>query len=115
MRPFLGCTVAFLIIVAVAAQDGRPDAADLTRRLQARYQSVHDFTADFDQTYEGVLHKKAAPEHGKLLLKKPSRVRMSYEKPKKKFFVSDGTQFYSYFPADRAGTVNALPKEGESS
>lgn len=97
------------------AQSDRPAASDLARKLQARYQTVRDFTADFAQTYQGVLLRKAATERGTLLLKKPSRVRMTYEKPERKIFVADGSQFYSYFPADRAGSVNPLPKEGESS
>jgi outer membrane lipoprotein carrier protein len=101
--------------VAPSAQSDRPVAADLAKKLQARYQTVRDFTAEFSQNYQGVLLRKAATEKGKLLLKKPSRVRMEYQTPEKKTFVSDGTQFYSYFPADRAGSVHALPKEGESS
>src|SRR5690349_8105995 len=109
--------LALLTAVAVpsAAPQQQPSAADLAKRLQARYQTVRDFTADFEQTYQGILLRKAATERGTLLLKKPSRVRMSYESPEKKLFVSDGSQFYSYFPADRSGSVNALPKEGESS
>ena len=92
-----------------------PTPSDLTKKLQARYQTVRDFTADFTQTYQGVLQRKAVTEKGKLQLKKPSRVRMTYESPDRKVFVSDGFQFYSYFPSDRTGSVNPLPKEGESS
>jgi outer membrane lipoprotein carrier protein len=116
----LGRLAATLGLAAVLgaspmAQADRPAAADLAKRLQARYQTVRDFTADFTQTYQGVLLRKAATERGKLQLKKPSRVRMTYEAPERKVFVSDGSQFYSYFPADRAGSVNPVPKEGESS
>jgi outer membrane lipoprotein carrier protein len=112
----LACLIgAALLAASPAAQADRPDAADLARRLQARYQTIRDFTADFSQTYQGVLLRKGASERGKLLLKKPSRVRMNYEAPEKKVFVSDGTQFYSYFPEDRAGSVSALPRPGESS
>jgi outer membrane lipoprotein carrier protein len=99
----------------VSSAQGAPSAADLTKQLQARYQTVRDFTADFTQTYQGVLLRKAATERGKIQLKKPSRVRMTYESPERKVFVADGTQFYSYFPSDRTGSVNPLPKEGESS
>ena len=99
----------------VSSAQSTPTAADLTKQLQARYQTVRDFTADFTQTYQGVLLRKATTERGKIELKKPSRVRMTYESPERKVFVSDGTQFYSYFPADRTGSVNPLPKEGESS
>jgi outer membrane lipoprotein carrier protein len=111
--------VAAVLLTAAARQaptaQAAPTAADLTKKLQARYQTVRDFTADFTQTYQGVLQRKAATERGKLQLKKPSRVRMTYESPERKVFVADGVQFYSYFPSDRTGSVNPLPKEGESS
>lgn len=118
MRFLLRLTVVFAAGVALSGQGTattQPSAADLAKRLQARYQTVRDFTADFTQTYQGVLLRKGATERGKLMLKKPSRVRMKYESPEKKEFVSDGTRFYSYFPADRAGSESPLPKDGESS
>ena len=111
----LGALVLTAAARQIPAAQAAPTAAELTKKLQARYQTVRDFTADFTQTYQGVLQRKAATEKGKLQLKKPSRVRMTYESPERKVFVADGVQFYSYFPADRTGSVNPLPKEGESS
>jgi len=96
------------------AQTAPPQAADLAVRLQSRYEAIRDFTADFTQTYQGVLLRKPTTEKGKLLLKKPSRVRFTYEAPERKEFVSDGSQFYSYFPKERAGTVTPLPRETEA-
>jgi outer membrane lipoprotein carrier protein len=107
--------VAALVGGGAAAQTDRPEASALAKKLQARYETVRDLSANFEQTYQGVLLRKAATEHGKLLLKKPNRVRMTYEKPEKKTFVADGSQFYSYFPADRAGSVAPLPKPGQAS
>ena len=75
------------------AQGGpRPEAADLAARLQARYETVLDFTARFTQTYESGLLRMAssAPERGELKLKKPSRFRMVYTAPERKEFVADG-------------------------
>ena len=97
---------------AVASQ--APSADDLAARLQKRYESIHDFTADFEQTYQGLLVKHAT-ERGKVLLKKPSRVRFTYEKPEKKEFVSDGVVFRSYDPGNRTGTETPLPKGDEVS
>lgn len=102
--------------VSVAGSETQtPSAADLAAKLQARYQTVRDFTADFTQSFQGILQRKATVERGTVQVKKPSRIRFIYESPEKKTFVSDGSQFYSYFPADRAGSVSALPKEGEAS
>ena len=101
--------------VALPATTQTPTAADLSRKLQARYETVRDFSADFTQSYQGVLIRKATTERGKVLVKKPSRVRFTYNAPEKKEFVSDGSQFYSYYPKDRFGSVTPLPKGNETS
>jgi outer membrane lipoprotein carrier protein len=99
----------------LAAQAAPPPAADLAARLQTRYDSIRDFTADFTQTYRGVLLRQAATERGKVMLKKPGRIRFTYESPERKLFVSDGVLFKSYYPAERAGSEYPLPKEDEAS
>jgi outer membrane lipoprotein carrier protein len=115
-RLVLPLIVALAGLNALAdAPQGLPPASDLAGRLQARYRTVRDFTADFTQTFQGILQRKPTVERGKVQVKKPSRIRFTYESPEQKVFVSDGSQFYSYFPADRAGMVSPLPKEGESS
>ena len=98
-----------------ARQSAAPTAPELAARLQKRYESIRDFTADFSQTYRGVLQRKTAIERGKVLVKKPNRVRFTYESPEKKVFVSDGTVFRSYYQEDRAGSEYPLPKENEAS
>jgi len=102
-------------LAARAGQGDTPTAAELASRLQKRYESIHDFTADFTQTYRGILQRKTATERGKVLVKKPSRVRFTYEAPEKKVFNSDGTTFRSYYQEDRAGSEYPLPKENEAS
>jgi outer membrane lipoprotein-sorting protein len=60
--------LATLVLTAAARQipaaQAAPTAAELTKKLQARYQTVRDFTADFTQTYQGVLQRKAAHREG---------------------------------------------------
>jgi outer membrane lipoprotein carrier protein len=108
--------VVVLAAVGLApAQSRQPEADELVAKLQQRYSQVRDFTADFTQAYEGLLMRRATVERGKMLLKKPSRVRFTYERPEHKEFVADGSQFYSYFPEERAGSVYPLPKPGEES
>ena len=85
-----------------------PTATELAARLQKRYESIRDFTADFTQTFQGLLVKRPTTERGKILLKKPSRVRFTYEKPEPKVFVSNGVVFRSYSPIDRSGTETPL-------
>src|SRR5436190_2433712 len=118
MRAVLPVLLAISVgLVAPVARAGQaaPSAADLAARLQKRYESIRDFTADFTQTYRGALLRKPTTERGKMLLKKPSRVRFTYDAPEKKVFVSDGTVFRSYYPEDKSGSEYPLPKDDEAS
>jgi outer membrane lipoprotein carrier protein len=89
-----------------------PSAADLASRVQARYVSVRDFSADFTHTYQGGVLKQKTTERGSLLIKKPGRMRWTYTSPEKKEFVSDGRQVYSYLPAEKQVYVNDVPADG---
>jgi outer membrane lipoprotein carrier protein len=92
-----------------AAQAESPEA--LARRLQARYDAIKDFTADFSQTYEGGVLRRKTTESGTLLIKKPGRMRWEYKTPEEKLFVADGRKIYAWVPADRQVTVSALPSD----
>ena len=45
--------------------------------------------------------RKEAVERGTMQIKKPARMRWTYEAPERKVFVADGTRIYSYIPEDR--------------
>ena len=113
--PFVLVAAVVLAPVAPAAQTPAPSASDLAARVQKRYESIRDFTADFTQDYRGILNRRTAPQRGKVLLKKPHRVRFTYDVPEYMVFVSDGVKLMSYRREDRAGTESPLPKEDESS
>ena len=88
-------------------------AADLARRIQARYDSVRDFTADFTQTTRSALLPQTTTERGAMKIRKPGLMRWEYVEPEKKTAGSDGKDFYVYVAADRVVTYQALPKPGE--
>ena len=107
---------AGLTAIAAPAQ-APPAAADLAARLQTRYETVRDFTAQFSQTYDsGLLKLKGTePERGDIKLKKPSRFRMTYRTPERKAFIADGRTLKSHFPADKVGSEHPLQEPGEAS
>lgn len=113
--PVLLCAALRVVGVAGAPIQSAPPAAELAARLQARYESIRDFTADFTQTYRGVLLRQAATERGTAMVKKPNRIRFAYASPEAKLFVSDGTVLKTYYPEERAGSIQPLPAEGEAS
>jgi len=88
---------------------------ELARQLQAKYEQVRDFTADFEHTYEGGVLRQKVTERGKVQVKKPGKMRWTYTAPEKKEFVSDGRKIYSYVPEDRQVIVSTVPPADQAS
>jgi chaperone LolA len=91
--------LGILLLVALPTGSIRaqapPDAASLARSLQARYDTIHSFTAQFTQTYKsGGLDLKVTPEKGEIKVKKPDRFRMETAEPVRKTTGSDGRTLY---------------------
>jgi len=89
-------------------------APELAQALQRRYDSIRDFSADFVHTYQGGVLKKQITERGKMLIKKPGKMRWDYTAPEAKQFVSDGLKIYSYIPEDKQVFVGSVPGEDEA-
>jgi outer membrane lipoprotein carrier protein len=106
MGPTLGRA---LVALAVAATT----ATDLAQSLQRKYDTIHDFSADFVHTYRGGVLRKQITERGHVLVKKPGKMRWDYTSPEKKLFVSDGVRIYSYVPADKQVEIFAAPKDDQ--
>jgi outer membrane lipoprotein carrier protein len=103
---------AFLILCFAALPSAQVPTADgLARDLQKRYDRVSDFSADFVHSYRGGVLKQQATERGRVLVKKPGKMRWEYTSPEKKLFVSDGRKIYSYVPLDRQVVVATMPSD----
>ena len=90
---------------------GRQPAEALAKDLQQKYDKVRDFSADFVQTYRGGVLRQTATERGRLIVKKPGKMRWEYRDPERKLFVSDGRKLYSYVPEDRQVLVSDVPDD----
>jgi outer membrane lipoprotein carrier protein len=86
-----------------------PDPREIASRLQARYDTVRDLSADFVHVYEGGVLRRKSTERGTVLMKKPGKMRWTYAAPEKKLFVADGQKFWAYVPEDRQVVVTTLP------
>ncbi len=107
--------VLFVVSGSVAAQStstSTPDA--VARDLQRKYDRVVDFSTDFVHAYRGGVLKQQATERGKLLVKKPGKMRWEYTAPERKLFVSDGRKIYSYIPGDKQVIVGTMPKDEQA-
>lgn len=106
--------VALIIAAAgLPAPAQQPSADDLARRVQTRYQTVRDFSADFAQTTRSAMLPQTTTEHGRVRILKPSRMRWDYLEPDRKIVGADGDETYFYVIADRVVTFTPLPAPGE--
>ena len=86
---------------ATTVQPADETAPALAAALQRKYDGIKDFSADFTHTYEGGVLRKQIIERGRLLVKKPGKMRWDYSAPERKQFVSDGAKIYTYLPQDK--------------
>lgn len=120
-RPGLRALLAGALLALTANGAGTPvagqspSAADLAARVQARYATIGDFTADFSQRQTNPLLPKPVDERGTVKVKKPGRMRWTYTTGDHNEVISDGTMIYAYFRPDRYVTVTPMPKPDEAS
>ena len=110
-RPGIVFAVLFGCVLPVAAGAqplAAPPVTQLLANLQARYDRIADFSADFEHHYAGGVLRATDVEQGTVRVKKPRRWRFDYEDPEPKLFVCDGTTIHSWFPADRQVVVSPL-------
>ena len=107
--------IAILVVAAIGwgvSADQTP--AELAAALQRKIDGIRDFTTDFTHMYQGGVLRKQLTERGRLLVKKPGKMRWEYTSPEQKQFVSDGVKMYSYIPEDRQVIVSSVPQEDQA-
>ena len=111
-----GSWLALAVLVSTAATQAAPGdpALEFARGLQKKIDTIRDFSADFTHTYTGGVLRKQLTERGRLMVKKPGKMRWEYTTPDKKTFVSDGARLYAYIPADRQVIVSTVPRDGQT-
>lgn len=110
-RPALFPVVAALafLLAPVVPRAADQTPSDLAQALQRKYDRIRDFSADFVHAYRGGVLNKTLTERGRVLVRKPGKMRWEYTAPERKVFVSDGTRMYAYLPDDRQVIVSAVP------
>jgi outer membrane lipoprotein carrier protein len=112
------CGIAALLLASasgpLSVQERATTAEQAAAALQAKYDTVRDFSADFTHRYEGGVLRRTRVETGTLLVKKPGRMRWTYKTPEEKLFVSDGSRIYFYERESNQVTVAPVPEEDEA-
>jgi outer membrane lipoprotein carrier protein len=106
--------IALVLAAIVTAAPAGLTAPELAAALQKKIDTVKDFTTDFTHAYRGGVLRKQIIERGRLMVKKPGKMRWTYTTPEKKIFVSDGVKIYSYIPQDRQVIVSSVPTGDEA-
>ena len=78
------------------------DTDALVRRVDDHYNHLKSLKAHYTERYSGMGMNRE--EQGTLLLKKPGRMRWSYDEPVGKVFVLDGKFAWFYTPGDSEAT-----------
>lgn len=116
--PLFALLVAPLVLAGSLGAAAQPSpevpAAEFAARLQRKYDTVRDFSADFTQSYEGGVLRKKTTERGTVVVKKPGQMRWAYRQPEEKLFVSDGRRMYAWVPADRQVVVSEVPSADQA-
>ena len=101
--------LALLLALVSAPAAEELDVQTLVDRVQAYYDAMSGFEAGFTQRFERRLLNRVVEESGRILVKKPGRMRWEYESPEEKLFVTDGTKSYFYIPVERQVMVSHEP------
>jgi outer membrane lipoprotein carrier protein len=109
----IAATAIVLVFTGAQGRAGDSSAHDLAQALQRKYDRIQDFSADFVHSYRGGVLRKEIVERGRLLVKRPGKMRWQYTSPEEKLFVSDGVKMYSYLPQDKQVIVSSIPADDQ--
>lgn len=105
------CLCLFVFLPSLAAPAAAPAdklVAHLARAVDARYNNLRAFAADFTEIYNGA--GIVRNESGRLWLKKPGMMRWEYTSPRAKLFVTDGKTAYFYVVGEQQARRAPLKK-----
>lgn len=108
-RNFLTLLLLFCLAPAVSAQT---ELEQFIAALQSKYDKLSSLAADFTQVYNAP-GERTRRESGRLLLKKPGRMRWDYTAPENKLFISDGKWLYEYVAAEQLATRSSVKESAD--
>ncbi len=111
--PMLKKFFAFLFLLCVCQPMAAGQSSELDPlidRLQAKYNKLASLSADFTQIHTG---SRTRRESGRVLLKKPGKMRWDYTSPETKLFISDGKTLYEYVPAEKYASKSSIKDSGD--
>jgi len=108
MRRVLVLSLVVLGVCGVAGQTA-PSAVDLAGRLQARYDTVKSFTADYTLSQQSAAVPQAETYRGTARVRKPGCLNFSTTSPSPSQVVSDGAQIVRWDGGRQADRARVAP------
>jgi outer membrane lipoprotein carrier protein len=105
-------TALLLLFIAAPAVPAQSELEQLISTLQNRYLRLESFSAEFAQIYVAP-GEPVRREKGRLLLKKPGKMRWDYTSPEVKIYLADGRQVTEYIPAERIVTRSKITETSD--
>ncbi len=102
--------ILLALLTPPATEPSKPDIQVLVDQLQAHYDALDGFEADFTQRYERKILRRTVEESGRVIVKKPGRMRWEYQTPEEKLFVTDGSRSYFYLPLENQVMISHHPR-----
>jgi outer membrane lipoprotein carrier protein len=84
--------------VIAQVKPGTLAVADVIAKLQAFYATTTSIRGEFRQVFTSTLYADSTPSDGRFWIKKPGKMYWQYDKPDKKYFISNGKDFWLYEP-----------------
>ena len=75
-----------------------PTVEEIVSGVQAYYESVDSYHADFSQTYQNIAMADPMVSTGHVYFRKPGRMRWDYATPMERLLISNGTTLWAYEP-----------------
>ena len=103
----LSARFAWVLVLGALFASAPPASANcvdgVAGTVQAHYDQVRDFSAEFEQTTRSALFGSAgadqgAPSRGQVVFAKPGKMRWTYSEPEPSLVVSDGAILWLYAP-----------------
>jgi chaperone LolA len=88
---------------SVAVPQAPPDPLEIVSEIHARYDATRSLRARFEQRYTHRLHQHEERWRGRLSIRRPSKIRIDYERPRGRVVVSDGTTLIAFDPDPEPG------------
>lgn len=96
-----------LLIIASVANGAEPTPMEIAAAMQAKYEKISSFQADFLQTSTvGGMRHRSRKGSGTMVIQKPSLLRWDYGTPEVQVLVCDGEEFSLYYASEKQMVVS---------